>query len=278
MEIHEEEPVSLHLSNLELLEECTSKLQNVQVFQHCQLGKVLVINNEIHNVEKWAPFYHEAITHIPMMFIERPQTVLILGGGDLYAANIILEYPTIKHVVICDYDPNVIYLTQKYYPHADKVIKDSRVQFIYNDAKQYINNCNEKYDLIIDDCFNLVEAFDEKDNIFGVLNGLLSNGTGVCCSLLYRHIFEQYVMQKTKERLYEKHQTVLSLITVPEYPGILHLLAIWGKAKSLSQSLKTSTNIWHKKCIAENIQCGTLFSPRYCQFYLYLPPYIKNLL
>lgn len=92
MEIYEKEPVSLHLSNLELLEECSSELQTVQIFQHYQLGRVLVINNEIHNVEKWAPFYHEAITHIPMMFVENPQTVLILGGGDLYAAKIILVY------------------------------------------------------------------------------------------------------------------------------------------------------------------------------------------
>lgn len=278
MEIYEKEPVSLHLSNLKLLEECISELQNVQVFQHCQLGNVLVINNEIQNIEKWAPFYHEAITHIPMMFIENPKTVLILGGGDLYAANILLDYPTVKHITICDHDPNVICLTQKYYSHADKVIKDPRVKFIYYDAKQFLNNCNEKYDLIIDDCFNLIEAFDEKKNIFGVLNELLTNDTGVCCSLLYRHIFEQYIMQKTKERLYTKYKTVLSLITVPEYPGILHLLAIWGKSKSLSQDLKSSTNIWHRKCLEDNIQCGTLFSPRYCQFYLYLPPYIKKLL
>lgn len=278
MEIYENEPVSLYLSNLELLEECTSKLQNVQIFQHCQLGKVLVIDNEIHNVEKWAPFYHEAITHIPMMFIEQPQTILILGGGDLYAANIILEYPSVMRVVICDYDPNVIRLTQKYYSHADKVVNDSRVQFIYNDAKQYLKNCNEKFDLIIDDCFNLVEAFDDTDNIFEVLNNLLTNDIGICCSLLYRHIFEKYVMQTTKERLFEKYKTILSLVTVPEYPGVLHLLAIWGKAKSLSQNLKDSINMWHKKCLAENIQCGALFSPQYCQFYLYLPPYIKKLL
>lgn len=278
MEIHEREPVSLHLSNLSLLEECSSQFQRVQIFQHCQLGKVLVINNEIHNIEMWSPFYHEAIVHIPMMFIEQPQTVLILGGGDLYAADIVLKYPNVKRIIICDYDPNVICLTQKYYLHADKVIKDPRVQIINEDAKQYINKCKEKFDLIIDDCFNLVEAFDATDNIFEILKELLKSDTGICCSLLYRHIFEKYIMQTTKERLFEKQKTVLSLITVPEYPGILHLLAIWGKAKCLSQNLKKSVNIWHKKCITENMQCGDLFSPQYCQFYLYLPPYIKKLL
>lgn len=278
MEIYEKEPVSLYLSNMRLVEECISELQSVQIFQHQQLGKILVINGEIHNVERWAPFYHEAITHIPMMFIEQPQTVLILGGGDLYAAEIILKYPTIKRVVICDYDPNVIKLTQKYYSHADKVISDSRVQFIYKDAKQYISNCSEKFDLIIDDCFNLVEDFEDTDNVFDVLVGLLIDNIGVCCSLLYRHIFEQYVMQTTKKRLFEKNKTVLSLVTVPEYPGILHLLALWGKSPNLSQDMKESINIWHQECISKNTDCGTVFSPQYCEFYLYLPQYIKKLL
>lgn len=278
MDIYEKGPVSLHLSDLNLLEECTSKLQDVQIFQHCQLGKVLVINNEIHNVEKWAPIYHEAITHIPMMFIEQPKSVLILGGGDLYAAKILLEYPSVEQIVICDHDPNVIRLTQKYYAHADHVVNDSRIRFIYNDAKQYLNNCSEKFDLIIDDCFNLVETFDETDNIFEVLHGLLTEDIGICCSLLYRHIFEQHTMQLTKERLLKKQKTVLSLVAVPEYPGVLHLLTIWGKSKNLSQNLKTSKNLWHKKCLEEDIQCGILFSPQYCQFYLYLPPYIRKLL
>lgn len=278
MEIYEKEPVSLYLSDMKLLEECSSELQNVQIFQHKQLGKILVINEEIHNVENWAPFYHEAITHIPMMFIENPKTVLVLGGGDLYAAEIVLKYPTVERVVICDYDPNVIDLTQKYYSHANKVIDDARVQFIYRDAKQYICNCNEKFDLIIDDCFNLVEDFDAADNVFESLTDLLTENIGVCCSLLYRHIFEQYVMKTTKKRLFEKNNTVLSLVTVPEYPGVLHLLAIWGKANSLSQKMATSINSWHQKCISENMPCGTIFSPEYCKFYLYLPPYIKKLL
>lgn len=278
MEFFEKEQISLYLSNMELLEEHCSKLQNVQIYEHPALGKVLVIDGEIQNIEKWAPFYHEAITHIPMMFIEQPHSVLILGGGDLYAAHIILTYPSVKRVVICDHDSNVISLTKKYYSHAKEVINDSRVQFIYTDARWYISNCEEKFDLIIDDCFNLIEAFNEKDNVFEVLKHLLTDDVGICCSLLYRHIFDKYVMKETKRRLFERNKTILSLVTVPEYPGILHLLAIWGYSKHLSQNMRESVNTWHKECITKNHSCGMLFSPKHCQFYLYLPPYIRILL
>lgn len=278
MEFHEEESISLYLSNMELLEECNTKIQKVKIYQHHELGKVLVINDEVQNVEKWYPCYHEAITHIPMMFLEEPHKILILGGGDLYAANILLKYPSVERIIICDHDANVVKMTQKYYSHANAVSEDSRIQFIYMDAKQYIYNCNEQFDLIIDDCFNLVSDFIETDNIFEKLNKLLTENTGVCCSLLYRHIFDNYVMQATKKRLFKTRKTVLSLITVPEYPGILHLLAIWGKSIYLSQSMKETVNIWHRKCLEKNISCGKLFSPKFCQFYLYLPPYIRELL
>lgn len=84
MEIYEKESVSLYLSNMVQLENEESNVQSIQIYQHPNLGKVLVINGEIQNVEKWAPLYHEAIVHIPMMFLEEPRSVLILGGGDLY--------------------------------------------------------------------------------------------------------------------------------------------------------------------------------------------------
>ena len=77
MDVFEHESVSLYLSGMDLLEAINSKVQSIQIYQHQMLGKVLVINDEIHNVERWAPFYHEAIVHIPMMFIEQPKSVLI---------------------------------------------------------------------------------------------------------------------------------------------------------------------------------------------------------
>ena len=93
MEVYEKESVSLYLSNMVQLENEESNVQSIQIYQHPNLGKVLVINGEIQNVEKWAPLYHEAIVHIPMMFLEEPRSVLILGGGDLYNIHLLSRLP-----------------------------------------------------------------------------------------------------------------------------------------------------------------------------------------
>lgn len=269
-DFYEKEPVSLYLSQLSVIEEIHGYLQKVQLFKHEQLGKVLIINDEIQHIEKWMPYYHESIVHIPMMFIEVPKKVLILGGGDLFAAYEVLKYNSVEELVLCDFDINVIDLTSKYYEHAEYVINDKRFNLIIQDAKEYIENCNTEFDLIIDDCFNLVKDFETGD-IFLQLKSCLSSN-GICSSLVYRHIFDSEIMGKTFARLINKQRTVLSLIAVPEYPGILHLLTMWGNNNNLSQNLDSSFNIEHRR---HTLKC-LLFNSLFCHYYLYLPNYLEN--
>lgn len=271
--LHEKENVSLYLNDLSLIDDVSSEIQSVQLYNHPCLKKVLVINDEIQHVENWMPYYHEQLVHIPMMFIESPRKVLILGGGDLFAASEVLKYKSVTKLVLCDYDQNVINLTQKYYSHSNAVIKDPRFNLQIENAIDYIKNCKEKFDLIIDDCFNLVEAF-ESSYIFEQIKSLLTP-KGVCCSLVYRHIFDKITMNKTITRLFNTQKTVLSLVTVPEYPGILHLLSIWGNSPFLTQDLKRSVNSCHTESF--NSAC-VLFNSNFCNFYMYLPPYVKMLL
>lgn len=276
MEIFEHESVSLYLSGLDLLETIKSEVQSIQIYQHNRLGKVLVINGEINNVERWAPLYHETIVHIPMMFIERPTSVLILGGGDLYAAEIALHYPSVKEIILCDYDPEVIRLTEKHYPHSKNVLSDKRLTIVYQDAKTYLSACDRQFDLIVDDCFNLIADFSPDEHIFQVLYNCLTPRVGICSSLIYRHLFDHYTLSKTKDQLFKQFKTILSLVTVPEYPGVLHLLTMWGKSPYLSQSMAKSKNSWHLEMLKQNHPCGQLFDPRYCRYYLYLPSYVKE--
>ena len=132
-----------------------------------------------------------------------------------------------------------------------------------------------KFDLIIDDCFNLVEDYTD-NKIFMDLKSLLSD-KGICSSLIYRHVFEEITMKKTFKRLVGNHKTALSLVTVPEYPGILHLLTMWGNSDSLSQDLKKSLNSTHLQDTTFNKKCN-LFNPKFCDFYLYLPNYIRRII
>lgn len=269
--------VSLMLSQLSHIKTIINEKQSSVIYSHPQLGRVLIINDEIQHVEKWAPLYHECIVHIPMMFIPKPQTVLILGGGDLFAAAEVLKYPTIKRLDLCDHDKDIVDFIGRTYDHGPKVINDTRFCLHVEDAFSFIDSCQNKYDLVINDCFDSIGNHIEDYQIFKKMADLLSD-QGVCSDLIYRHIFEKYTLDKTKKELVGMRNTILSLVCVPEYPGVLHLLTMWGDNVALSQSLESTINEFHLEAIKQKESFCEFFSPEFCRYYLYLPEYIKKII
>lgn len=193
MEYHENESVSIFLKDLKLIESYTSPKQFVELFEHPWLGKILIINGEIQHIEQYQSLYHESLVHIPAAFIPVIRTVLIIGGGSLFAAYEALKYPSVENVTLCDYDHSVLKLMARHYFHAREVIKDKRFSYIESDARDFIHKEQKRYDLIINDCFNLA-AESNRNNIsyFNLLSNLCKN-TGVCVDIIYRHIFDKQV-------------------------------------------------------------------------------------
>ncbi len=277
MTFHEAEPVSLYLNGLQLIEKISSPKQNISFYQHPWLGKILIINGEIQHIEKYQTLYHEMLVHLPAAFVPSVENVLILGGGSLFAAFEALKYPSVKSVTLCDYDRYVLSLMNKYYGHAKSVVNDSRFNYIESDANKYIRNCKNKFDLIINDCFNIAEQSNNRNTSYFKLLSNLCATYGVCVDIIYRHIFDRQTTIDTLNYLRAEKNTAFSLVTVPEYPGILHLETVWGNSPHLSQFSKRTVNQFQIECILKGISnIFNYYHPSNLSFYLYLPPYIKE--
>lgn len=279
MNFYEHEPVSLYLDGLTQIEEIQSPYQHIQMMNHPWLGKILVINGEIQHIEKYQALYHEMLIHLPAAFIPEVSSALVLGGGSLFAAYEILKYPSVKKVLLCDYDRCVLELMKKHYPHARAVLEDERFQYVESEGIDFITRENGFYDLVVNDCFNLAS---ESKRIACSMFSLLSNRCtqmGVCVDIVYRHIFDKQITIDTLRCLQSQSHLVLSLVTVPEYPGILHLETIWTPHNNLlSQNLKAPINIFQQKiAVQHKASPFQYFSPQNLPFYLYLPPYIKEM-
>lgn len=276
MEYYEHEPISLYLNNLEIIEEVISDKQTIQFLKHPLLGNVLIINGEIQHIEKYQVLYHELLVHLPIAFIPVVENVLILGGGSLFAAYEVLKYPSVKNITLCDYDHCVLDVMERHYAHAKSVRKNPNFVLVEQDAGDFIHTVSNKFDLIINDCFNLALKSDEDGTSYFKLMKNLCTQNGVCVDIIYRHIFDRKTTIDTLKYLHQENQLALSLISVPEYPGILHLETIWGNSPYISQKCKETNNkyqnIWKK---SQNP--FTYYSPDNLPFYLYLPPYIRNM-
>lgn len=98
--------------------------------------------------------YHEALVHVPMMYAERHNRVLILGGGDGLAAREVLKYDDVEEIVLVDIDKEMTDLCS-----SDKQIsklnngslKNSKLTIINEDGYMYVKENQNKFDVIIID-------------------------------------------------------------------------------------------------------------------------------
>ncbi len=274
---YENESVSLHLNNLTTISAYQSLKQDVKLLNHPWLGKILIINGEIQHIEKYQTLYHEMLVHLPASFVPKIRNILILGGGSLFAAYEVFKYPTVERVILCDHDHSILDLMGEHYSHAKMVIQEPRFHYVEAEGKSFIKELNTQYDLIINDCFNLVDiSKKENTSYFSLLSNLCSSD-GVCADIIYRHIFDHQVTTDTLSYLKNENKLAMSLVTVPEYPGILHIETIWGKSSYISQETKNTANLFQREIIKGNISSPyNFYSPANLGFYLYLPPYIKE--
>lgn len=113
--------------------------------------------------------YHEALVHVPMNEIQKRDKVLILGGGDGMAAREVLKYPEVKSIDLVDLDGEMIRICSTN-PDITAINQNSltsdKLTVHTMDAYEYLEDCKEKYDLII---------VDLPDPNTEVLNKLYSN-------------------------------------------------------------------------------------------------------
>lgn len=270
----ENDAISLQLRTVKLLHQETTPFHDVQLLLHSQLGKILVIDDEIQHVEAFAPLYHEMLIHLPASFIENIHTVLILGGGSLYAAQEALRYPS-ADVVMVDHDPNILGIIRRFYTHGNAVFENPRFHHIAADAAEFMDSNNSCYDLIANDCFDLYSLRERWKNPFRVLSSHLS-ASGVCSDVIYRHIFDG----RHKSRIFNQLNAsgaarACSLIVVPEYPGILHVLTMWGNTPNISQRRSSPINKLQQEWLSREGPCE-IYNPQFLAAYLHLPRYLRN--
>ena len=90
--------------------------------------------------------------HIPALLHPHPQSVLVVGcGGGVTAGSFVL-YPEVKKIVICEIERMMPEIVVPFFSRENyDVIKDPRVQVVYDDARHYIFTTEEKFDIITSD-------------------------------------------------------------------------------------------------------------------------------
>jgi len=98
--------------------------------------------------------YHEALVHPIMAAIDRPQHVLVLGGGDGLAVRELLKYPSVETITLVDLDPEMTQLFSRS-PFLSRLnggsLRSPKVQVVNADAFVWLKDAQASYDAIIVD-------------------------------------------------------------------------------------------------------------------------------
>ena len=90
----------------------------------------------------------EDFVHFPMLFHEKPGSVLILSGGAGGMIHEILKYP-VARVDYVELDPLLLKLVQKFStPLTQSELADKRVRIHYTDGRHFIQRTQDRFDLI----------------------------------------------------------------------------------------------------------------------------------
>ncbi len=134
--------MQIHLGlKMRLLHAETTPYQQLGVYEHDVLGRVLVLDNIIQTTQGDEFIYHEMLTHVPLLSLKVAEnaSVLIIGGGDGGILREVLRHDWVTHVVMVELDEAVIRTAKQYLGiHGD--YHDPRVRLLIEDGSAYVRS------------------------------------------------------------------------------------------------------------------------------------------
>lgn len=133
--------------------------QSVEVLESAIYGRSLVLDGKTQSTERDEHIYHEALVHPAMLMHPSPRTVFIGGGGEGGTLREVLAHNSVERVVMVDLDAEVVELCRRYLPqHHQGSFDDPRVELLHQDARAYLRDTDQQFDVMIMDLVDPLEG------------------------------------------------------------------------------------------------------------------------
>lgn len=141
-----------------VLHSTTTRFQQAQIAVTKTFGICLVLDGKIQSGEKDEFIYHESLVHPAMITHPCPENVFIAGGGEGATLRDVFYHNSVKKAVMVDIDEKVVNLCRQHLPSFHRgAFDDKRAKVIYDDARKYIEETPERFDVAIIDLADPVE-------------------------------------------------------------------------------------------------------------------------
>lgn len=136
-----------------------TKFQNALITDSYSFGCCLILDGEMQSAKLDEFIYHESLVHPALITHPNPKTVVILGGGEGATLREILKHKSVQNVKMIDIDGEVVDFCKRHMRQWHQGSFDNpRSDVIIGDAKKFIEETEEQFDLIISDLPSPIEA------------------------------------------------------------------------------------------------------------------------
>ena len=157
------EVVSLDLSMLyrirDVLYTGQTAYQKVDILQSEEFGRCLVLDGKTQSTEFDEHIYHECLVHPALLSHPDPKSVFIGGGGEGTTLREVLAHRSVEKVTMLDLDKEVVDLCRRFLPqHHQGSFDDPRVELLHQDARGYLDETSDTFDVIVLDLVDPLEG------------------------------------------------------------------------------------------------------------------------
>ena len=133
--------------------------QQVEVVESNLYGRSLVLDGKTQSTERDEHIYHQALVQPIMLSHPNPARVFIGGGGEGGTLREVLSHPAVERVVMVDLDGEVVRLCLQHLPqHHQGSFDDPRLTLLHQDARGYLADTDERFDLMVMDLVDPMEG------------------------------------------------------------------------------------------------------------------------
>lgn len=140
-----------------------TKVQQVDIFESVEFGRVLCLDGQLMHTEKDEFIYHEMMVHPAMATNPNIKDVLVISIGNGGIVNELIKYKSIESITVVEDDKDLFNLLKKHMPKTAKSLVDPRVEVINADDMRFTRTKKNKYDLII---LDIPDPFGKGENHF----------------------------------------------------------------------------------------------------------------
>jgi spermidine synthase len=127
-----------------------SRYGHIQVLDTTLHGRALVIDGIVQTTAGDEFVYHEMLVLAPSLQHGRPESVLIIGGGDGGALRQALRVASVRRAVLVEIDPTVTALCREHLPQVcGGAFDDPRVELVHADGAEYLDGGQERFDVVV---------------------------------------------------------------------------------------------------------------------------------